>query len=76
MAHEAGLDVPPDPEVRAKLQELAYLKASIGPTGLLALKPLRVTTDRDDWHRYLLEQAGMTRRGVPGLKRLMARFQR
>ena len=32
-------------------------RKSIGPTGLLALKPLQVTSHRDDWHRYLLKQA-------------------
>jgi hypothetical protein len=45
--------------VKARLQELRYLRRSIGPTGLLALKPLRVASDRDDWHAYLLDQAGL-----------------
>ncbi len=58
MAREAGLDVSVDPDLKAKLQELRYLQHSIGPTGLLALKPLRVTSERDIWHAYLLEQAG------------------
>jgi len=58
MAREAGLDLPADPDVRARLRELRFLQGSIGPTGLLALKPLRVTSHRDDWHTYLLEQAG------------------
>jgi len=58
MAREAGLDVPADPDVKVRLHELRYLQQSIGPTGLLALKPLRVTSERDDWHTYLLEQAG------------------
>ncbi len=59
MAREAGLDVPVDAEVKARLKELNYLHRSIGATGLLALKPLRVKSERDDWHRYLLEEAGM-----------------
>lgn len=59
MAREAGLEVPVDADVKARLEELSYLQRSIGATGLLALKPLRVTSQRDDWHRYLLEQAGM-----------------
>ena len=59
MARQAGLEVPPDPDVKARLQELRYLQRSIGATGLLALKPLRVASDRDDWHTYLLEQAGV-----------------
>ena len=54
MAREAGLEVPIDDDVRAKLAERAYLHRAIGATGLLALRPLQVTSDRDDWHRYLL----------------------
>lgn len=57
MAREAGLDVPVDDEVRARLAERAYLHGTIGPTGLLALRPLQVTSDRDEWHRYLLHHA-------------------
>jgi RsiW-degrading membrane proteinase PrsW (M82 family) len=58
MAREAGLAVPIDDQVRASLKEREYLHHAIGPTGLLALGPLQVTTHRDDWHRYLLQQAG------------------
>ena len=43
-------------DLQASLQELRYLETSIGRTGLLALEPLQVTSDRDKWHRYLLEQ--------------------
>jgi RsiW-degrading membrane proteinase PrsW (M82 family) len=57
VARAAGLRVPVDDDLRACLGELEYLRASIGPTGLLALKPLQVTSLRDDWHRYLLEQS-------------------
>jgi RsiW-degrading membrane proteinase PrsW (M82 family) len=62
MAREAGLEVPVDDEVRARLREMDYLRRSIGAAGMLALKPLRVTTGRDDWHRYLLERAGGQRK--------------
>lgn len=58
MAREAGLEVPIDDEVRATLAERAYLQRAIGPTGLLALRPLQVTGDRDEWHHYLLRHAG------------------
>lgn len=58
MAREAGLEVPIDEEVRANLAERAYLHRAIGPTGLLALRPLQVTGDRDEWHQYLLRHAG------------------
>jgi RsiW-degrading membrane proteinase PrsW (M82 family) len=72
MAREAGIEVPVDDTVREKLRELKYLHASIGPTGMLALKPLRVTSERDDWHRYLLEQAGMASLG----RRLLLRLRK
>ncbi|MEI6669156.1 MAG: PrsW family glutamic-type intramembrane protease [Acidobacteriota bacterium] len=58
MARDAGLDVPPAPDLKPRLQERRYLQHSIGPTGLLALAPLRSAGNRDDWHSYLLEQAG------------------
>jgi len=54
MAREAGLEVPVTGDLEASLQELAYLQASIGRTGLLALKPLQVVSGRDHWHQYLL----------------------
>jgi protease PrsW len=62
MAREAGLEVPIDEDVRAALAEREYLQRAIGPTGLLALRPLQVTGRRDDWHRYLLHHAGRVRR--------------
>jgi hypothetical protein len=58
MARAAGLEVPVDDELRASLAERAYLHRTIGPTGLLALRPLQVTGDRDEWHQYLLRHAG------------------
>lgn len=57
MAREVGLELPVDPELRDRLAERAYLRKAIGPTGLLALRPLQVTTDRDHWHDYLLAHA-------------------
>ncbi len=74
MARQAGLDTPADPDLKARLHELRYLQRSIGRTGLLALKPLRVTSARDDWHTYLLEQAGEGARGpVQRLRRVLRR---
>jgi RsiW-degrading membrane proteinase PrsW (M82 family) len=58
IAREAGVDVPVDEDLQHALAEWAYLRRSIGRTGLLALEPLRMTSHRDDWHRYLLAQAG------------------
>jgi protease PrsW len=57
LAREAGLVVPVTADLQAALRELSYLQRSIGRMGLLALKPLQVTTDRDHWHRYLLTAA-------------------
>lgn len=62
LAREAGLAVPVHPDAYAALAEIDYLRKSIGATGLLALRPLHVTTDRDAWHRYLLQQASAARR--------------
>jgi RsiW-degrading membrane proteinase PrsW (M82 family) len=58
MAREAGLTIPVDDDLGACLAEVEYLNASIGRTGMLALKPLRVSSHRDQWHRFLLQQAG------------------
>lgn len=55
MAREAGLDVPVDEDVTNGLAEVRYLEKSIGPTGLLAIAPLQVSSDRDAWHRFLLK---------------------
>jgi hypothetical protein len=54
LARDAGLDVPASEDLRASLQEIAYLQTTIGRTGLLSLRPLQVTSNRDRWHRYLL----------------------
>jgi RsiW-degrading membrane proteinase PrsW (M82 family) len=67
MAREAGLDAPVDDKLLAQLRELEYLRRSIGRTGLIALRPLQMTSHRDQWHRYLLEQAAATRRRRAGL---------
>jgi RsiW-degrading membrane proteinase PrsW (M82 family) len=58
MARQAGVNIGVDDALRARLAERAYLEDAIGPTGLLALRPLQLTSHRDRWHRYLLEQAG------------------
>ena len=54
MAREAGLELPVTDDLEESLRELAYLRESIGRTGLLALKPLQVVSGRDHWHQYLL----------------------
>ena len=62
LAREAGLTVPVDSDLDAALAEIAYLHASIGRTGRMALRPLMVSSHRDRWHRYLLAQVGPGRR--------------
>ena len=62
IARGAGLEIPVDDDLHASLSELKYLQRSIGPTGMLALKPLQVTSHRDDWHRFMLSQAGVRAR--------------
>lgn len=56
LAREAGLDVPIDDDLDASLAERRHLQRSIGKTGLLALRPLQITSHRDQWHLHLLQQ--------------------
>jgi hypothetical protein len=56
MAREAGIEIPLDDEIARGLAEVRYLEKSIGPTGLLALTPLQVSSDRDAWHKFLLRE--------------------
>jgi len=49
MRREAGLDVPADPDLESHFKELRYLEKSIGPTGMLAIRPLLSQTPRDLW---------------------------
>jgi RsiW-degrading membrane proteinase PrsW (M82 family) len=65
LAREAGLEVPVDEDLAASLAERRYLHESIGTLGLLALKPLQVTSYRDTWHRHVLRQG---RRAAPNPK--------
>jgi RsiW-degrading membrane proteinase PrsW (M82 family) len=54
LLRKAGFDPPPDPTVKERFAELEYLERAIGPTGLLALKPLRPVSRRDLWERHML----------------------
>ncbi|HET7758154.1 MAG TPA: PrsW family glutamic-type intramembrane protease [Steroidobacteraceae bacterium] len=57
LMRESGLHEPPlDPETSARLAELAQLARAIGRTGLLALRPLLVTTGKEIWQLRLLRQ--------------------
>jgi RsiW-degrading membrane proteinase PrsW (M82 family) len=54
MLREAGLEVGPDPTFESHLKELRYLEKSIGPTGMLAIRPLLSQTPRDLWEIHHL----------------------
>jgi protease PrsW len=54
MRREAGLEVAPDPALDSHFKELKYLEKSIGPTGMLAVRPLLSQTRRDLWEMHHL----------------------
>jgi hypothetical protein len=54
MRREVGLEVPPDPALEGYFKELKYLEKSIGPTGMLAIRPLLSQTPRDLWEMHHL----------------------
>ncbi len=54
MLREQGFDDKPGEQTQAKLKELEYLVSSIGPTGLLALKPFLRMSRKDLWQFYML----------------------
>ena len=56
MLREAGLEVAPDPDLDSMFAELKYLERSIGPTGMLAIRPLLSQTPRDLWEMHRLGQ--------------------
>jgi RsiW-degrading membrane proteinase PrsW (M82 family) len=56
MLREVGLEVDPDPELESLLTELRFLEKSIGPTGMLAIRPLLSQTPRDLWELHRLGQ--------------------
>src|SRR5829696_1158747 len=62
MARDAGLEMAMDDDLIAGLAEVRYLEKAIGPTGLIALTPLQVSSDRDAWHKFLLRE----QRRAPG----------
>lgn len=57
MARQAGLDLPVGDDLEGTLDEMTFLRGSIGTTGLLALRPLQVSTHGAEYHRHVLEQA-------------------
>ncbi len=57
MARQAGLNLPVDDDLTATVREMDFLRGSIGTMGLLALKPLQVSTRGSEFHRHVLQQA-------------------
>ena len=51
---EQGFTDQPGEQTKAKLEELKFLVSSIGPTGLLALKPFLRMSRKDLWQFYML----------------------
>lgn len=49
MMRQAGIEMPPDPELKEQLNELKFLEKSIGQTGKLAIQPFVHTSSRDLW---------------------------
>lgn len=62
MARDAGVELKGDEDLEAILAEREHLHRSIGRAGLLALRPLQVTSHRDHWHRELLKQSRTRRK--------------
>lgn len=57
LLREAGFELPPDVELAGQLTELQFLEKSIGPTGMLALRPLLAQSPRDLWEMHQLGKA-------------------
>jgi RsiW-degrading membrane proteinase PrsW (M82 family) len=57
LAREAGFEAEVGDDVRAGLAELRYLEKAIGPTGLLALKPILRDDGRQLWQLHALAEA-------------------
>jgi len=55
MMREAGFEAPPDPTVKAKLDELRYLEGSIGRMGLRVLHPFLHASTRDLWQLTVID---------------------
>jgi len=56
MMRQAGFDIPPDPDIQAKFNELQFLRKSIGKTGQLAMSPFVRTKGRDLWQLQMLQK--------------------
>jgi len=57
IARSAGIELPPDPAVRANFEELGYLERSVGAVGRMAIQPLLGGGDRERWQLHQLRQS-------------------
>ena len=55
LMRQAGFSISPDASLKAKFQELEYLKGSIGRTGLIAISPLIHTSSQDLWQIHFVK---------------------
>ncbi len=54
LARQSGFEVPADPDMEGRFNELHFLEDTIGRTGLLALSPLFHFSDRDLWQYHMI----------------------
>jgi RsiW-degrading membrane proteinase PrsW (M82 family) len=55
LMRKSGFNIQPDASLKAKFDELEYLKKSIGRTGLLALAPFIHTSSQDLWQIHFVK---------------------
>jgi len=63
MARAEGIEVPPDPGVTPRFEELRYLEGAIGRTGMLAIQPFIRAGGREAWQLDMLRKHS---RSAPG----------
>ena len=56
LRRELGFEPERDPDLAAKLKEMAYLERSVGRAGRMALAPLAPRRVRDVWELYRLAE--------------------
>jgi hypothetical protein len=56
LMRQNGIDAPADPEVQELFEEMAFLRKSIGRTGMLALKPFLQTSSHALWQMYFVSK--------------------
>jgi RsiW-degrading membrane proteinase PrsW (M82 family) len=57
LLRQSGFELPYDPEIKEKFEELKYLERSIGGTGKLALKPVLKQSRRELWQLTMLNES-------------------